>query len=49
MDELQLLGTLLAKPDPSPDAVDRGRHQLQNTMRGGTVRSRKWATAPSPR
>lgn len=41
MDELQMLGTLLAKPDPSQDTVDQGRHRLQNAMRGGQVRRRK--------
>lgn len=34
MDELQLLGTILTKPDPSPEAFDRVHHRLQNTMRG---------------
>jgi hypothetical protein len=33
-DDLQMLGTLLAKPYPSQDVVDRSRHQLQNAMRG---------------
>ncbi|MDL4813589.1 CU044_5270 family protein [Actinomadura opuntiae] len=40
MDELKMLGTALAGPDPSPDTVDRSRHRLQNTMRGGPARPR---------
>jgi len=40
MDDLEMLRTLLAKPDPSRDAVDRGRHQLQETMRGPVRRNR---------
>jgi hypothetical protein len=40
MDDLQMLGTLLARPDPSHDVVDRRRHQLQKAMRG-PVRKRR--------
>ncbi|MBO2456168.1 CU044_5270 family protein [Actinomadura violacea] len=49
MDDLKLLGTALAGPDPSADAVDRSRHRLQNTMRGGGPakprRARRWIMA----
>ncbi|MFD0687855.1 CU044_5270 family protein [Actinomadura fibrosa] len=48
MDELTMLGTALAGPEPSPDTVDRGRHRLQNTMRGGPARKargRRWIAA----
>jgi hypothetical protein len=34
MDDLKMLGDLLAKPGPSRDVVDRGRHRLRETMRG---------------
>jgi hypothetical protein len=40
MDDLQMLVTLLAKPDPSHDVVDRRRHQLQKAMRGPVRRRR---------
>lgn len=40
MDDLQTLGTLLAQPEPDRDVVDRGRHQLQQRMRG-PVRKRR--------
>ncbi|QKG23074.1 CU044_5270 family protein [Actinomadura verrucosospora] len=49
MDDLKLLGTALAGPDPSPEAVDRSRHRLQNTMRDGGPakprRGRRWILA----
>ena len=48
MDELKMLGTALAGPDPSPDIVDRSRHRLQNAMRGGAVkprRKKRWIAA----
>jgi hypothetical protein len=48
MDELDMLGTLLAQPGPSRDTVDRGRGQLQETMRGTARRHRtsgRWLTA----
>ena len=48
MDELKMLGTTLAGPDPSPDIVDRSRHRLQNVMRGGPVkprRKKRWIAA----
>ena len=41
MDELKMLGTTLAGPDPSPDIVDRSRHRLQNVMRGGPAKARR--------
>jgi hypothetical protein len=40
MDDLKMLGTLLATPDPSRDAFDRGRHQLQQTIRRPVRRHR---------
>ncbi|MGI5325300.1 hypothetical protein [Actinomadura nitritigenes] len=48
MDELTMLGTALAGPEPSTDTVDRSRHRLQNTMRGGPVkprRGKRWIAA----
>ena len=48
MDELKMLGTTMAGPDPSPDTVDRSRHRLQNVMRGGPVkprRKKRWIVA----
>jgi hypothetical protein len=48
VDELKMLGTTLAGPDPSPDIVDRSRHRLQNVMRGGPVkprRKKRWVVA----
>jgi hypothetical protein len=41
MDELKMIGTALAGPEPSPDTVDRSRHRLQNTMRGGPAKPRR--------
>jgi hypothetical protein len=41
VDELKMLGTTLAGPDPSPDIVDRSRHRLQNVMRGGPAKARR--------
>ncbi|MEU9019074.1 CU044_5270 family protein [Actinomadura sp. NPDC048394] len=41
MDELTMLGTALAGPEPSADAVDRSRHRLRNTMRGGPAKPRR--------
>ncbi|HEX9357569.1 MAG TPA: CU044_5270 family protein [Streptosporangiaceae bacterium] len=40
MDDMEMLGALLAKPGPSSEVVDRGRHQLQETMHG-PVRKRR--------
>lgn len=40
MDELELLGATLTKPDPSAETVDRRRHQLQNAMREPVRRRR---------
>ena len=40
MDDLHEIGTLLAKPEPSRDGIDRRRHQLQNAMRRTPVRRR---------
>src|SRR4051812_21543209 len=34
MDELQMLDTVLAKPEPSQEVVDRGRRQLHRAARG---------------
>jgi hypothetical protein len=48
MDELKMLGTTLAGPDPSPDIVDRSRHRLQNVMRVGPAKPRRrkrWVVA----
>ena len=48
MDELKMLGTTLAGPDPSPDIVDRSRHRLQNVIRGGPAkprRKKRWIAA----
>jgi hypothetical protein len=48
MDELRILGTALTGPEPSPEAVDRSRHRLQNVMRGGRAkprRTRRWIAA----
>ncbi|MEV5574373.1 CU044_5270 family protein [Spirillospora sp. NPDC052269] len=39
-DDLRILADTLAKPDPGADVVDRRRHQLQNTMRGGAAPAR---------
>jgi hypothetical protein len=36
-DDLRIVADALAKPEPSPDTVDRRRHQLQNAMRGGAA------------
>ncbi|MFC7646213.1 hypothetical protein ACFQX6_40700 [Streptosporangium lutulentum] len=46
MDDLHEIGTLLAKPEPSRDVIDRRRHQLQNAMRRTPVRRRRigWLT-----
>ncbi|MFC5187397.1 CU044_5270 family protein [Actinomadura harenae] len=49
-DDLRVLADTLAKPEPSQDAVDRRRHELQNAMRGGSgpARARRrisWALA----
>jgi hypothetical protein len=48
MDELKLLGTALAEPEPSPDTVARSRHRLQNVMRGTPAKPRhrkRWIAA----
>jgi hypothetical protein len=39
MDDLRMLSTVLAEPDPSDEMVARSRHRLQNAMRG-SVRTR---------
>lgn len=36
-DDLRHLAAVLDQPDPARDVVDRRRHQLQNTMRGGAA------------
>lgn len=41
MDELKTLGAVLGGPAPSPDAVDRSRHRLQNVMRGAPAKPRR--------
>lgn len=38
MDDLRMLGTLLAAPEPSADAVDRSRRRLHKTMHGPSRR-----------
>lgn len=49
MDELKMLGKALTGPDPSPEAVDRSRHRLQNSMRGDAPakprRTKRWILA----
>lgn len=48
MDDLKILGTALAGPEPSPEAADRSRHRLQNVIRGGRTnprRTRRWIAA----
>jgi hypothetical protein len=40
MDDLQMLSTVLTKPDPATEVTDRGRHQLQNAARGPVRRRR---------
>ncbi len=40
MNDLEMIRTLLAKPGPSRDVVDRGRRQLQEAMRGPVRRRR---------
>ncbi|MWA05140.1 hypothetical protein F8568_033210 [Actinomadura sp. LD22] len=48
MDDLKMLGTALAGPEPSADVVDRSRHRLQNAMRGGSAergRRKRWIAA----
>jgi hypothetical protein len=46
MDELQMISTMLAKPDPSEDVVERGRRQLQAGGSSGPARRRPvgWVT-----
>jgi hypothetical protein len=34
MDDLKLLGIVLAQPDPAPEMADRSRRRLRKTMRG---------------
>jgi hypothetical protein len=41
MDEMQLLGNVLTKPEPAADVVDRGRHELQQAARGRAHRQRR--------
>jgi hypothetical protein len=46
MDDLKMLGALLATPDPSRDAFERGRRQLRETIRGPVRRHRaRWLGA----
>ncbi|TDD78939.1 hypothetical protein E1293_24805 [Actinomadura darangshiensis] len=45
MDDLQMLAEALHKPDPSREAVDEGRHRLQNAMRRPSRRRRTAWTA----
>ncbi|MEV5704305.1 CU044_5270 family protein [Actinoallomurus sp. NPDC052274] len=40
-DELTMLATALAAPEPTEETADRSRHRLQNTMRGGPARRRR--------
>ncbi|TDD51582.1 hypothetical protein E1286_10415 [Nonomuraea terrae] len=40
MDDLREIRTLLAKPDPSPEAVARRRRQLRSSMHRPTPRRR---------
>jgi hypothetical protein len=43
MDDLKMLGALLATPDPSRDAFDRGRRRLGETIHGPVRRHRaRW-------
>ncbi|GAA0553517.1 CU044_5270 family protein [Actinomadura livida] len=42
MDDLQLLGATLTKPEPSAEIIERGRYQLQNAMREPVRRRRAW-------
>ncbi|TDB94877.1 CU044_5270 family protein [Actinomadura sp. 7K534] len=42
MDDLQLIGATLTKPEPSAETIERGRHQLQNAMREPVRRRRAW-------
>jgi hypothetical protein len=46
MDELQMISTMLAKPDPSEDVVERGRLALRAGRSGGPMRRRPvgWIT-----
>lgn len=46
MDEIRMLGTMLAEPDPAPGTLERSRHRLRQTMRG-PVRKRRtgWVIA----
>ncbi|MGK5557094.1 hypothetical protein ACSNOI_36340, partial [Actinomadura kijaniata] len=47
MDDLQMIATALAKPEPDRDAVAEGRHRLQNAVRGGgTGRARRRFARP---
>jgi len=40
MDDLRTLATVLAKPEPPRDVIDRGRRQLQEAVRGRPRRHR---------
>ncbi|GAA2115328.1 CU044_5270 family protein [Actinomadura alba] len=40
MDDLKLLRTMLAQPEPSPEVADRSRNRLRNRMRGPARRQR---------
>jgi hypothetical protein len=43
MDDLRMLGTLLAEPGPTPEMLERSRQQLRDTMRGPIRRRRaRW-------
>jgi hypothetical protein len=47
MDDLREIRTLLAKPDPSPEAVARRRRQLRSSMHRATPRRRaRWFLIP---
>ncbi|MET7336761.1 CU044_5270 family protein [Nonomuraea sp. NPDC005650] len=47
MDDLREIRTLLAKPDPSPEVVDRGRRQLRSSMRRRSpARRARWLLVP---
>ncbi len=48
MDELKLLGAVLAAPEPTTEAFDRSRHRLRNSMRGAPAKRRhpkRWIAA----
>jgi hypothetical protein len=46
MDDLRMLGTLLAEPGPTPEMLERSRQRLRDTMRGPIRRRRaRWPAA----